>query len=60
MTMHSWTYLFKDAYVAEDTAFVRAILDNTEVKATGHDGKMAVRIVRIGNESLKEKKIKKL
>ena len=34
--------------------------DNTEVKATGHDGKMAVRIVRIGNESLKEKKIKKL
>ena len=59
-TMHSWTYLFKDAYVAEDTAFVRAILDNTEVKATGHDGKMAVRIVRIGNESLKEKKIKKL
>lgn len=44
----------------EDTAFVRAILDNTEVKATGHDGKMAVRIVRIGNESLKEKKIKKL
>ena len=59
-TMHSWTYLFKDAYVAEDTAFVRAILDDTEVKATGHDGKMAVKIVRIGNESLKEKMIKKL
>ena len=54
------TYLFKDAYVAEDTAFVRAILDDTEVKATGHDGKMAVKIVRIGNESLKEKMIKKL
>ena len=35
-------------------------MPNTEVKATGHDGKMAVRIVRIGNESLKEKKIKKL
>lgn len=60
-TMHSWTYLFKRCLCClEDTAFVRAILDNTEVKATGHDGKMAVRIVRIGNESLKEKKIKKL
>ena len=59
-TMHSWTYLFKDAYVAEDTAFVKAILENTEVKATGYDGKMAVRIVKIGNESLKEKKVKEL
>lgn len=58
--MHSWTYLFKDAYVAEDTAFVRAILDDTDVKATGHDGKMAVKIVRIGNKSLKEKKIKNI
>lgn len=57
-TMHSWTYLFKDAYVAEDCAFVKAILEDSEVKATGHDGKMAVKIVRIGNESLKEKKIK--
>ena len=54
--MHSWTYLFKDAYVAEDTAFVDAILDDTKVLATGLDGKMAVRIVKIGNESLKEKK----
>jgi myo-inositol 2-dehydrogenase/D-chiro-inositol 1-dehydrogenase len=59
-TMHSWTYLFKDAYVAEDTAFVNAILEDTEVKATGHDGKMAVRIVKIGNESLKEHKIRNL
>ena len=37
---------------------VDAILDDTEVLATGHDGKMAVRIVKIGNESLKEKAIK--
>ena len=59
-TMHSWTYLFKDAYVAEDTAFIEAIQNDTEVLATGHDGKMAVRIVRIGNESLKEKQIKNL
>lgn len=57
-TMHSWTYLFKDAYVEEDTAFIEAIQNDTEVLATGHDGKMAVRIVRIGNESLKEKRIK--
>lgn len=59
-TMRSWTYLFKDAYVAEDTAFVNAILNDEKVLATGYDGKMAVRIVKIGNESLKEKMIKKL
>lgn len=59
-TMRSWTYLFRDAYVAEDTAFVRAIRENEPVQATGHDGKMAVRIVKLGNESLKEKKIIRL
>lgn len=58
--MRSWTYLFKDAYVAEDTAFVNAILNDEEVLATGHDGKMAVKIVKIGNESLKEKVVKKM
>lgn len=59
-TMHSWTYLFKDAYAAEDTSFIEAIQNDTQVKATGYDGKMAVRIVRLGNESLKNKKIIKL
>lgn len=56
-TMHSWTYLFKDAYIAEDISFVNAILDNTEVQVGGLDGKMAVAIVKAGNESIVERKI---
>lgn len=56
-TMHSWTYLFKDAYVAEDTSFINAILNDTEVEAGGIDGKMAVKIVKAGNESIAQKKI---
>ncbi|WP_218140669.1 Gfo/Idh/MocA family oxidoreductase [Propionispora vibrioides] len=56
-TMHSWTYLFKDAYIAEDISFVNAILDNTPVAVSGFDGKMAVYVVKAGNQSIVEKKI---
>jgi predicted dehydrogenase len=56
-TMHSWTYLFKDAYIAEDTSFVNAILNDTDVEVSGIDGKMAVAIVKAGNESIVERKI---
>ena len=53
----SWRTLFRDAYLAEDTAFVNAVANNTPTLVTGHDGKMAIEIVRKGNESIREKKI---
>ena len=56
-TMHSWTYLFKDAYIEEDNSFIEAIENDTDVKCSGLDGKMAVKIVEIGNKSLKYKQI---
>lgn len=56
-TTRSWKFLFKDAYLAEDRSFIRSILDDTEVECSGLDGKMAVRIVKAGNESIVEKKI---
>ena len=59
-TMHSWTYLFKDAYIAEDTSFVNAILNNTDVEVSGIDGKMAVEIAKAGNESIVKRKIVEL
>ena len=49
---HSWTYLYREAYVAEDQAFIDAIIHNREPLVTGHDGKMAVRLVNMGLESL--------
>jgi len=56
-SMHSWTYLFKDAYLREDNSFIQAILENREVECSGIDGKMAVKIVKAGNASIKEKEI---
>ena len=58
--MHSWTHLFKDAYLLEDRSFIEAILNDSEVECSGHDGKMAVKIVKAGNESIVQKKIVKL
>ena len=48
----SWTTLFKDAYLEEDTHFVESILNDTEPKVTGIDGLMAVKIVEAGNRSI--------
>ena len=59
-SMHSWTHLFKDAYLLEDRSFIEAILNDSEVECSGHDGKMAVKIVKAGNESIVQKKIVKL
>jgi myo-inositol 2-dehydrogenase/D-chiro-inositol 1-dehydrogenase/scyllo-inositol 2-dehydrogenase (NAD+) len=56
-TMNSWTYLFKDAYLAEDISFVNAIINDTEVECSGNDGKMTVEIVKAGNESIIQKKL---
>lgn len=49
----SWRNLFADAYVAEDAAFTRCILDNSEPEVTGEDGLRAVQIVNAGNESIR-------
>ncbi|MBP1048163.1 Gfo/Idh/MocA family oxidoreductase [Enterococcus sp. BWM-S5] len=55
--MHSWTYLFADAYVAEDQAFIDCILEDSEPFVTGYDGMMAVKLVHAGLTSLLEKRI---
>jgi myo-inositol 2-dehydrogenase/D-chiro-inositol 1-dehydrogenase len=53
----SWRTLFKDAYLREDEHFVDCILNDREPAVTGLDGKMAVKVVKAGNTSIKEKKI---
>lgn len=58
--MKSWTYLFRDAYLEEDRHFVNCILSDESPSVTGKDGKMAVRVVRAGNLSIKEKRIVEL
>lgn len=55
--INSWMTLFIDAYLAEDTSFVNAILNDTPVEASGVDGRMAVATVEAGNCSIMEKKI---
>ena len=55
--VNSWKYLFRDAYLAEDTAFVRCILEDSEPQVTGLDGKMVVQVVDAGNRSIREKRI---
>lgn len=56
----SWTKLFKDAYLAEDMAFVDSIINGTPPRASGIDGEMAVRVVAAGNLSIAEKRIVEL
>lgn len=55
-SVDSWRTLFRDAYVEEDRAFVRAILEDTEPEVTGHDGRMALLLVQEGLRSLLEKR----
>ncbi|MDR3121323.1 MAG: Gfo/Idh/MocA family oxidoreductase [Clostridiales bacterium] len=56
----SWRQLFREAYLAEDTAFVEAIRRGQPPKVTGHDGKMAVKVVNAGNLSIREKRVVRL
>jgi myo-inositol 2-dehydrogenase/D-chiro-inositol 1-dehydrogenase/scyllo-inositol 2-dehydrogenase (NAD+) len=49
----SWMSLFRDAYLAEDISFVNCIRNDTKPEVDGHDGMMAVAIVKAGNESIK-------
>ena len=55
--INSWMTLFTEAYLAEDTAFVQAILNDTPVEVSGYDGRMAVATVEAGNHSITHKKI---
>lgn len=52
--MNSWRTLYSDAYLAEDEHFIECIIEDKQPKVTGHDGKMAVRVVNAGNQSIRE------
>ena len=56
----SWTTLFKNAYLEEDVQFIKCIQNDTAPMVTGEDGRMAVAIVKAGNESIRQKAIIKL
>lgn len=56
----SWRKLFTEAYLAEDKDFIDCILFNRTPRASGVDGKMAVRVVNAGNLSIVEKRIVRL
>lgn len=53
----SWRNLFSEAYVREDRAFIECILRGKKPAVTGIDGKMAVRVVNAGNQSIREKRM---
>ena len=55
--INSWMTLFIDAYLAEDTSFVNAVLNDTPTEVTGYDGRMAVATVEAGNKSITNKDI---
>ena len=55
--INSWMTLFLDAYLAEDTSFVNAVLNDTPVAVTGYDGRMAVATVEAGNRSITSKAV---
>lgn len=59
-TMHSWMYLFREAYLAEDKSFIECILEDKNPVCTGKDGLMAVKLVNAGLTSLLEKRIVKV
>ncbi len=52
----SWRDLFMEAYLLEDTDFIHCIVEDREPAVTGIDGKMAVRVVNAGNQSIREKR----
>lgn len=49
----SWRDLFADAYLNEDKAFIRCIVEDTPPEIAGLDGKRAVQVVNAGNESIR-------
>jgi len=55
-SIDSWRTLFREAYLEEDRAFIRAIIDDTEPEVTGRDGKMALLLVQESLRSILEKR----
>lgn len=51
--IRSWRDLYAEAYLNEDKAFVRCIIEDTPPEITGLDGKRAVQVVNAGNESIR-------
>ncbi|MBB5183792.1 Gfo/Idh/MocA family oxidoreductase [Catenisphaera adipataccumulans] len=58
--MPSWRYLFHDAYIREDQAFIDSITNDETPLVTGHDGLMAIKAVRCGLKSLLENRVVKV
>ena len=54
--VESWRNLFTEAYRYEDQGFVDAVCNRTPPAVSGHDGKMAVKVVNAGNLSIREKR----
>jgi myo-inositol 2-dehydrogenase/D-chiro-inositol 1-dehydrogenase/scyllo-inositol 2-dehydrogenase (NAD+) len=54
--METWRTLFIDAYRREDEEFIESIIENKTPRVTGIDGKMAVKVVNAGNQSIVEKR----
>lgn len=52
-----WQSLFAQAYLEEDRHFIDCILNDKSPAVTGHDGKMAVKVVIEGNRSIREHRI---
>ena len=55
-TVPSWRNLFRDAYLAEDRAFVESVRHGTPPAVTGVDGRAAVEMVVAGNRSILERR----
>ena len=58
--VNSWRTLFTDAYLAEDSSFVNAVLHDLPTEANGTDGRMAVAVVHAGNRSITENTIEQV
>ncbi|GAK60489.1 hypothetical protein U27_00386 [Candidatus Vecturithrix granuli] len=54
--METWRTLFIDAYRKEDEEFIESIVEDKTPRVTGIDGKMAVKVVNAGNQSIREKR----
>jgi myo-inositol 2-dehydrogenase/D-chiro-inositol 1-dehydrogenase/scyllo-inositol 2-dehydrogenase (NAD+) len=58
--INSWMTLFLDAYLAEDTSFANAVLNDRPTEVGGVDGRMAVATVEAGNRSIRDQSIEKV
>lgn len=54
--VETWRTLFIDAYRQEDQEFIECIVADQTPCVTGIDGKMAVKVVNAGNQSILEKR----